>query len=50
MQKFSISFTLGKCSVVHQTNVAHSNREFIARNVEKGSLQVANFVCIAGIQ
>ena len=35
MQKFSISFTLGKCSVVHQTNVAHSNREFIAKNVDQ---------------
>ena len=35
MQKFSISFTLGKSSVLHQANVAHSNREFIARNVDQ---------------
>ena len=35
MQKFSISFTLGKSSVVHQTNIAHSNREFIAKNVDQ---------------
>ena len=31
----SISFTLGKASVRHQTNVAHSNREFIAPNVDQ---------------
>lgn len=35
MQSFSISFTLGKSSVLHQTNIAHSNREFIARNVDQ---------------
>ena len=35
MQRFSISFTLGKSSVAHQTNIAHSNREFIARNVDQ---------------
>lgn len=33
MQKLSISFTLGKASVPHETNVEHNNREFIAKNV-----------------
>ena len=35
MLRFSISFTLGKCSILHQANVAHNNRKFIARNVDQ---------------
>lgn len=35
MKKLSISFTLGKASILHQANVAHSNREFIAPNVDR---------------
>ena len=33
-KKMSISFTLGKASVQHETNIPHANREFIARNVD----------------
>ena len=35
MLRFSISFALGKCSILHQANVAHNNRKFIARNVDR---------------
>ena len=34
MKKLSISFTLGKASVPHGTNVEHNNRRFIARNID----------------
>lgn len=33
-QKLSVSFTLGKASVPHGANLAHNNREFIARNID----------------
>ena len=35
MEKLSISFTLGKASVPHGTNVEHNNRRFIARNIDR---------------
>lgn len=34
-QSLSISFTLGKASIKHQANIPHSNREFIARNIDR---------------
>ncbi len=33
MQGYSISFTLGKASMVHGGNIRHNNRDFIAGNV-----------------
>ena len=33
-QGLSISFTLGKASIQHQANIPHSNREFIAKNID----------------
>ena len=35
MPSLSISFTLGKASVPHQANIPHTNREFIARNIDQ---------------
>ncbi|MCR4646990.1 MAG: plasmid recombination protein [Oscillospiraceae bacterium] len=35
MKRMSISFTLGKASRQHEANVDHSNRKFIAENVDK---------------
>ena len=35
MEKLSISFTLGKASIPHGTNVEHNNRRFIARNIDR---------------
>lgn len=35
MSKLSISFTLGKASVPHGTNVEHNNRKFIAGNIDQ---------------
>ena len=34
MQKFSISFTLGKASELHGANLDHNNRDYIAPNVD----------------
>ena len=34
MKNLSISFTLGKASVPHGTNVEHNNRNFIAKNID----------------
>ncbi|MBR3044894.1 MAG: plasmid recombination protein, partial [Oscillospiraceae bacterium] len=33
MERFSISFTLGKASTEHGANVAHNNRKFLADNI-----------------
>ncbi|MCR4646420.1 MAG: plasmid recombination protein [Oscillospiraceae bacterium] len=35
MKKMSVSFTLGKASRQHEANVDHSNRKFIAPNVDR---------------
>ena len=35
MSQLSISFTLGKASAQHGANIAHNNREFFAKNVDK---------------
>lgn len=35
MSQLSISFTLGKASVQHGTNIEHNNREFIAKNIDQ---------------
>ena len=35
MEKFSISFTLGKAASVHGANVKHNNRKFTATNVDE---------------
>ena len=34
MNHLSISFTLGKASIQHGSNVEHNNREFIAKNID----------------
>ena len=34
MKQLSISFTLGKASMPHGTNVEHNNRNFIAKNID----------------
>ena len=33
MERFSISFTLGKASAAHGANVNHNNRKFLADNI-----------------
>ena len=33
VERFSISFTLGKASVAHGANVNHNNRKFLADNI-----------------
>lgn len=35
MEKFSVSFTLGKASVKHGVNINHNNRKFTAYNVDE---------------
>ena len=35
MEKFSISFTLGKAASQHGANVKHNNRKFTAANVDE---------------
>ncbi len=35
MEKFSVSFTLGKASVKHGININHNNRKFTAYNVDE---------------
>ena len=46
MQELSISFTLGKASVMHGANVDHANRKFIAPNVDiKRTHQNVTYVC-----
>ena len=35
MEKFSISFTLGKAASLHGANVKHNNRKFTAANVDE---------------
>lgn len=35
MERFSISVTLGKPSNPHGANLAHNNRDFIARNIRR---------------
>ena len=34
MEKFSISFTLGKAGALHDANVKHNNRRFTAANAD----------------
>lgn len=36
MERFSISFTLGKAGSPHGANVAHNNRQFLAPNIRPG--------------
>ncbi|MCR4643819.1 MAG: plasmid recombination protein [Oscillospiraceae bacterium] len=46
MQELSISFTLGKASMMHGANVDHANRKFIAPNVDiKRTHQNVTYVC-----
>ena len=35
MEKFSISFTLGKAASQHGANIKHNNRKFTAANVDE---------------
>ena len=39
MERFSISVTLGKASDPHGANLAHNNRDFIARNIRRDQMQ-----------
>lgn len=39
MERFSISVTLGKASNPHGANLAHNNRDFIARNIRRDQMQ-----------
>lgn len=39
MAELSVSFTLGKASVLHGANVGHNNREFVAKNVDKNKIK-----------
>ena len=39
MDKFSISFTLGKASAEHGGNIEHNNREFTAHNVDEKKIK-----------
>ena len=40
MEKFSISFTLGKAASLHGANIKHNNRKFIAVNVDEKKLPI----------
>lgn len=35
MEKFSISFTLGKAGALHGANLKHNNRKFTTANVDE---------------
>ena len=39
MERFSISVTLGKASDPHGANLAHNNRDFIAKNIRRDQMQ-----------
>lgn len=39
MAGLSVSFTLGKASVLHGANVEHNNRGFVAKNVDKNKIK-----------
>ena len=44
MEKFSISFTLGKADSPHGANTNHNNRRFTASNVDSSRV-AENIIC-----